>query len=378
MAGILDLFNTPQVRFGLGLLAAAAPRADRVGFGERMMDAVDSVDTWKEKQKRAKLAEMQMQQAQMQIEEAQRKTEETNRQRKWQEGLLGVMGQKSYGASDVGPTMGPDTQALNDYMLSPDSPYRSKLLERSLFPEKPEAYTLGEGQVRYQGNQIVAQGPAKKDPNIAQLEIIYGVGTPELKAALKRYGDKMTTHAPAATAISYGSPVPVELGGGGIGYVQPANRPGAAPQMMLDPLTNKPFTKPKDTGNRPAELQRMDLAGKTMAQLLNDYETFISANNPRDPMVSMNPTKRAQMESLHKNIQLQYKELQALGALAGPDLAIMEAALSDPFSVKGAYYGKDGLKAQIKQARKLIELRTAPNPTGNPSDDSDPLGLRRK
>jgi hypothetical protein len=65
------------------------------------------------------------------------------------------------------------------------------------------------------------------------------------------------------------------------------------------------------------------------------------------------------MQSLMKNIQLQLKELQALGALAGPDLAIMEAALSDPFTMRGAYYGQQGLLAQIARARQLIDARKA-------------------
>lgn len=54
---------------------------------------------------------------------------------------------------------------------------------------------------------------------------------------------------------------------------------------------------------------------------------------------------------------MQYKELISLGALAGPDLQIIGDALSDPFTFKGAYYGKDGLLAQVGRARQLIEER---------------------
>jgi len=42
------------------------------------------------------------------------------------------------------------------------------------------------------------------------------------------------------------SPIPVDIGGGQVGYVQPANRPGAAPQQMVNPATGKPYTKPAD------------------------------------------------------------------------------------------------------------------------------------
>jgi hypothetical protein len=81
--------------------------------------------------------------------------------------------------------------------------------------------------------------------------------------------------------------------------------------------------------------------------------------------------------------QLQFKEVQALGALAGPDLAIMEAAITDPFTLRGAYYGKDGLLGQIKQSRRLLMQRkqaTDLNIKGSGNTppaavDADPLGL---
>ena len=66
---------------------------------------------------------------------------------------------------------------------------------------------------------------------------------------------KATTHAPAATAISYGSPVPITLPDGSTGYAQPGNREGAKPQVMTG-TDNKPFTKPTDQKDKdPTEFQ---------------------------------------------------------------------------------------------------------------------------
>jgi hypothetical protein len=111
-------------------------------------------------------------------------------------------------------------------------------------------------------------------------------------------------------------------------------------------------------GNKlPAEIQRMNIAADTMTKLLNDYEGLVRQNNPRDPTVQGSPALRADMQSLMKNIQLQFKELQALGALSGPDLAIMEAALTDPFTFRGAIYGQEGLLNQIRRSRELISAR---------------------
>jgi hypothetical protein len=117
--------------------------------------------------------------------------------------------------------------------------------------------------------------------------------------------------------------------------------------QMAPPGGNKP----------PAEIQRMNIAADTMSKLLNDYEGLLRQNNPRDPTVQGNPALRADMQSLMKNIQLQFKELQALGALSGPDLAIMESALTDPFTFRGAIYGQEGLLNQIRRSRELISAR---------------------
>lgn len=49
-----------------------------------------------------------------------------------------------------------------------------------------------------------------------------------------------------ASSITMGSPVPVQLPDGTTGLVQPANRPGAAPQILTLPGTNKPLSPAKD------------------------------------------------------------------------------------------------------------------------------------
>ena len=61
MAGLLDgLFDSESGRMGLGLLAAGSARGDGAGFGQRLSEAVGSVDQWK---KAKAQAEYQKQQA---------------------------------------------------------------------------------------------------------------------------------------------------------------------------------------------------------------------------------------------------------------------------------------------------------------------------
>ena len=74
MAGLLDFFNSPDAQAGLGLLAAAGPRADGAGFGQRLQEGLGAAEQWKMRQakmaqeaQQAKMQEMQMQQMQAQM-----------------------------------------------------------------------------------------------------------------------------------------------------------------------------------------------------------------------------------------------------------------------------------------------------------------------
>jgi hypothetical protein len=46
MAGLLDFLQTPESRLGIGLLAAAGPRADGAGFGQRLNEAMGMQDAY--------------------------------------------------------------------------------------------------------------------------------------------------------------------------------------------------------------------------------------------------------------------------------------------------------------------------------------------
>lgn len=219
------------------------------------------------------------------------------------------------------------------------------------------------------------QKPVEDSEAIRDLKTIYGDGTPAYRAALERLGIKKTTHSPPVQ-VSYGQPVAGVDAAGNPVFFQP-DKGGGAPAIVPGV---KPAPQNRDT-KLPAELQRMQIAGDAMVGLLDKYEKLIKDNNPRDPMVQANPAIRANIESVKRNLELQFKELQALGALAGPDIDIMRQALADPFSFKGAFYGREGLLAQTKQARELVKLRSdavlksqgqaQPKPT-----DNDPLGIR--
>lgn len=177
------------------------------------------------------------------------------------------------------------------------------------------------------------------------------VGDPRRKMFMDAI-TKQTTHSPQVQ-VSYGQPVAGVDAKGNSVFFQPS-RDGTSPPAIVQGV--KPAPQNRDT-KLPAELQRMQIAGDSMVGLLDEYEKLLKQHNPRDPLTQANPTVRADIQAVKRNLELQFKELQALGALAGPDVEIMRQALADPFTMQGAFYGREGLLAQTKRARDLVQNR---------------------
>lgn len=75
MAGLLDMFDNPDAALGLGLLAAAGPRADGAGFGARLMEGVQYGQQYKQQKRKDKLLDMQQQEAELKLADAKRQAE---------------------------------------------------------------------------------------------------------------------------------------------------------------------------------------------------------------------------------------------------------------------------------------------------------------
>lgn len=62
MAGLLDLFNSPEGQQALGLLAAGGPQTDpsKTGFGQRLAAASGFADQWKQRQADAEMEKQKM------------------------------------------------------------------------------------------------------------------------------------------------------------------------------------------------------------------------------------------------------------------------------------------------------------------------------
>lgn len=75
MAGLLDAFGDENTRFSLGLLAAAGPRFDGANDGQRIQEALQGMDAYKQRQTQAQMQKMQMEQMQSQIAKQKRMEE---------------------------------------------------------------------------------------------------------------------------------------------------------------------------------------------------------------------------------------------------------------------------------------------------------------
>lgn len=109
--GLLDVFDDPGARLGIGLLAAAAPRFDNAGFGQRLAEGVEYLDQFKQQQAKQKFMDMQMQNLQSEIDARKSAQEKQQRMQEMISGMFGgpVSATTALGAGasvgDVGPTV---------------------------------------------------------------------------------------------------------------------------------------------------------------------------------------------------------------------------------------------------------------------------------
>lgn len=203
MMGLLDPTDDPRtmglLSLGLGLLGSKGSFGNALSqAGPQALQAMQSV---KDRQRQAEadkrrqaLQAMQMQQAQMQLEEAQRQQQAQQRRG----GYL----------DSVSPAAGP-ARAFDP----------AQALAAGLKPDEIEMFTAKAQKPLIVGNAVLDpqtfkplyQAPEKpeKDPEaIRVLKLIHGENTPAFARALAQYGQKMTTHQPAAVNnVSVGGPV---------------------------------------------------------------------------------------------------------------------------------------------------------------------------
>lgn len=227
-------------------------------------------------------------------------------------------------------------------------------------PEKPaEGFTLGEGQQRFgPKGEPLASGPPRpvkddspqsvKEYNFAQSQGYKGDYSTWLKdktqattrvhvAAPQR--DRFQV-VPDASGVMHrvnldtGEATPVTTGDGTLKKALPAAKP-----------------LPAKAQEQQSSLLNLDSSLKNYMGMLDKYDVQGGS--------TVSPTDRAALASSFTDMQMRLKDAYTLGAITGPDMAILQNALRDPTSVggtlRGAAFGKGQFKEQAGQVRGTLD-----------------------
>ena len=146
-----------------------------------------------------------------------------------------------------------------------------------------------------------------------------------------------------------------------------------APQNM--PMSPEVFQQRKDlqTTQVPgaAAVKSKSLSLKNLEDSLTSYEAELDRIGPVLPFQT---EKGAKLQSLFTDLQMQTKNLYELGAITGPDLELLNKALTDPTGIPANWAGKNALLEQLKVMKSVVR-RSKNNLTetyGPGSDSSSP------
>jgi hypothetical protein len=184
---------------------------------------------------------------------------------------------------------------------------------------------------------------------------------------------KASTHQEPVSINNYGSPLPIDLGNGKTGYIQPPARPGGPSQVLNVPGTGQPAIKPADPSvGKLGEAQKKQVAGiDALGAAVDEYVKELSTF----PLTGViNPADRARIGTKYNNMMLQAKEAYNLGVLNGPDYQILQSVVADPVSLRGFTTSNRSLANQAKELKRMMEQ--VKKGITKEEADNDPLGIR--
>jgi hypothetical protein len=161
---------------------------------------------------------------------------------------------------------------------------------------------------------------------------------------------------------------PVTVGGGAVPAVAPAAVPAAggagmpgarvpaaatqAPVAGATPTAARPLMgKPKEA---PVKFNDTDLQLSGLAGSLKDFKEEVGKNLTTGAKFLYSGQDTARMTAKYTALLMGVKDLYTLGALAGPDMSIIESQLTNPASWSGKMTSQAGFKAQIKVIEDML------------------------
>jgi hypothetical protein len=136
---------------------------------------------------------------------------------------------------------------------------------------------------------------------------------------------------------------------------------------IIPDLTARGFTPPPSEAYKKefGSIQNIRNAVSQYRTLLGSYDRFTRPGTP----------EFAKLQASFTNLQLRLKDAFQLGAITGPDMTLLNQAVTDPTSLAGRYAGKETLEAQLDVFENVLKssedlLRT----THNQPKEAPPAG----
>lgn len=143
---------------------------------------------------------------------------------------------------------------------------------------------------------------------------------------------------------------------------QPKGQYDAARGLVVDPrtATARPVLQGglpigQQDKNLPVDFTKSVGGLKELTNGLQSYEQTLKQNGGFSPLAT--GATRANLQSGYTALMMGMKNAFELGALAGPDIQILQGMLIDPTSPRAIALGDKGLAAQLEKAREYIRNR---------------------
>jgi hypothetical protein len=234
---------------------------------------------------------------------------------------------------------------IQKYMATPGGLQTGLSLQGAFAKPKPTISKPGEIARDAAGN-IVWQNPAEpKDDGsplarLLQEQAKFPPGSSQWKTYQQAI-EKASTHQPPVSLNNYGTPLPVQLPGGGTGYLAPPTRPGGPSQMLTIPGTGKAAVRPGEEGKPATEAERT--AGFLLQRIRDSQRQLAAAvqKNPAAALPSLGPEAARKLGEPLANVMTGPERQRVESA----QLDILDAALT---LGTGAAYTREQLEGYRK------------------------------
>lgn len=262
------LFGNPQSQAITSIAAALlGSRGNfRQALGEAGMAGMQAYNSGMAQQAADRFRQMQMEQMGLQNQQAK---EAMERQRQIQEAARLSMippqqlpgnemeSQNQAFTGDTGMTTGRfDMRSFVDRVMRVD-PMQGLELQKQMRGPGPVSVAQGAALVDPSTGRTIFQNPKEAEQSALAKLIAERESLPQGSPMRAIYDDAIrkasTQTPPMSLSVGLQAPVPVQLPGGGTGYVQPANKPGAEPQLLT--IGGQPARRPVSEENKLTEAQ---------------------------------------------------------------------------------------------------------------------------